>query len=136
MMNTEVETLLPAFCEQHWRRLASLAWCTFRNVGRRAIVVAWDDVKNAMESGAGEPFVRLTCSRFPDEGKDSVGRLIATHDPQTQIVVACLMAPEDRDLEHAPLGPIVTYVAEGEPEHGRPFPPLTVGEGQTFRRSR
>jgi hypothetical protein len=128
MMNTEVETLLPAFCERNWRRLASLAWYTFRNVGPRAIVVAWDDVKTAMEKGGAEPPVRLTCSRFPDEGKESVGRLIATYDPRTQIVVACLMAPEDRDLEHAPLGPIVTYVAEGEPEHGRPFPPLTVAE--------
>jgi hypothetical protein len=128
MMNTEVETLLPAFCEQHWRRLASLAWSTFRHVGPRAIVVAWDDVKSAMEKGSDEPSVRLTCSRFPDEGQESVGRLIATYDPRKQIVVACLMAPEDRDLAHAPLGPIVTYVAEAEPEHGRPFPPLTVAE--------
>jgi hypothetical protein len=134
MMNTEVETLLPAFCEQHWRRLASLAWYTFRNVGPRAIVVAWDDVKTAMEKGNGEPAVRLTCSRFPDEGQESVGRLIATYDPRTQIVVACLMAPEDRDLEHAPLGPIVTYVAEGEPEHGRPFPPLTLSERRSCDR--
>ena len=130
MMHSEVETLLPAFCEQHWRRLASLAWYTFRNVGPRAIVVAWDDVKSAMEKGGAEPPVRLTCSRFPDEGQESVGRLINTYDPRTQIVVACLMAPEDRGLEHAPLGPIVTYVAEGEPEHGRPFPPLTVADGR------
>lgn len=125
-MNADVETLLPAFCEQHWRRLASLAWRTFRNVGPRAIVVAWEDVKTAMEGGLRDPSVPLTCSRFPDEGSGSVGRLIATYDPKTQIVVACLMAPEDRDLLHAPLGPIVTYVAEGEPDQGRPFPPLTV----------